>query len=384
MKRIATTLLVASLVATPMLVLPPAAQADVSIGIGVSVGFPPPVLPVYAQPIAPGPGYIWTPGYWAWDPAYGYYWVPGTWVMPPEIGLLWTPGWWGWSAGFYRWNPGYWGTRVGFYGGVNYGYGYFGSGYSGGYWRGGDFYYNRAVNNVNITNIRNVYVDKTVINNVNVNRVSYNGGRGGIAAQPTAAQRAYGNQRRFQPTSVQTRQREMAMRDPAQRFKTNQGRPAVFATQRAGNFQGPHTVRAPAAANSRMVAPPERGRAPANTPNRGMMQAPERGRAPANAPNRGMMQAPERGRAPANAPNRGMMEAPRERAQPTRPSNEQFRNERAAPAREPQYAEPGSARPRGQSIERQSRGEQAAPRRPPQARGNRGEKQPPKSSDGGH
>ena len=28
----------------------------------------------------PGPGYIWTPGYWAYDPADGYYWVPGTWV----------------------------------------------------------------------------------------------------------------------------------------------------------------------------------------------------------------------------------------------------------------------------------------------------------------
>ncbi|TAN00360.1 MAG: hypothetical protein EPN40_04040 [Rhodanobacteraceae bacterium] len=105
-----------------------------------------------------------------------------------------------------------------------------------------------------------------------------------------------------------------------------------------------------------------------------------------NAPNRGTVQAPERGRAPENAPNRGMVQAPRERAQPMRSSNEQFRNERTAPARQPQYAAPESARPRGQYIERQPqpRGERAAPHRQPQARGNRGEKQPPKSSDDGH
>jgi len=99
-KHIATTLLVAGLMASPMLALPPTAQAAVNIGIGISVGIPPPALPVYAQPVVPGPGYIWTPGYWAWDPSYNdYYWVPGTWVMPPQVGLLWTPGWWGWSEG---------------------------------------------------------------------------------------------------------------------------------------------------------------------------------------------------------------------------------------------------------------------------------------------
>src|SRR5262245_8234426 len=98
----------------------------------VSITIAPPALPVYAQPIAPGPSYIWTPGYWAYAPD-GYYWVPGTWVLAPFPGALWTPGYWGWSNGFYVWNAGYWGTRVGFYGGINYGYGYTGSGYHGGY-----------------------------------------------------------------------------------------------------------------------------------------------------------------------------------------------------------------------------------------------------------
>src|SRR5207344_2018684 len=57
--------------------------------IGVAITFGPPALPVYEQPICPGDGYIWTPGYWAWD-GDDYYWVPGTWVLAPEIGFLWT------------------------------------------------------------------------------------------------------------------------------------------------------------------------------------------------------------------------------------------------------------------------------------------------------
>ncbi|TAL01011.1 MAG: hypothetical protein EPO08_11725, partial [Rhodospirillaceae bacterium] len=61
----------------------------------VSVDLAPPPLPVYVQPEIPGPGYIWTPGYWAYDPDDGYYWVPGTWVLPPTIGVLWTPPYWG-------------------------------------------------------------------------------------------------------------------------------------------------------------------------------------------------------------------------------------------------------------------------------------------------
>jgi len=44
-----------------------------------SVSFGPPALPVYEQPLCPGEGYIWTPGYWAWSDDEGdYYWVPGT------------------------------------------------------------------------------------------------------------------------------------------------------------------------------------------------------------------------------------------------------------------------------------------------------------------
>ena len=32
---------------------------------GPKVAVAPPAIPVYTQPICPGEGYIWTPGYWA-------------------------------------------------------------------------------------------------------------------------------------------------------------------------------------------------------------------------------------------------------------------------------------------------------------------------------
>src|ERR1700760_2592380 len=95
-------------------------------GVFVSVHVAPPILPVYEQPLCPGDGYMWTPGYWAWDPNVGdYYWVPGAWVLAPYTGALWTPGYWGWGYNGYFWNAGYWGPYVGYYGGIKYGFGYF-------------------------------------------------------------------------------------------------------------------------------------------------------------------------------------------------------------------------------------------------------------------
>ena len=42
------------------------------------------------------------------------------------------------------------------------GIGYPGNGYYGGRWREGHFYYNRAVNNVNVTTLHNVYSQRVV------------------------------------------------------------------------------------------------------------------------------------------------------------------------------------------------------------------------------
>ena len=202
-------------------------------GVFVSVNVGPPPLPVYAQPACPGVGFIWTPGYWGWGDD-GYYWVPGTWVQPPEVGLLWTPGYWGWNNGAYLWNAGYWGPHVGFYGGINYGFGYTGIGYEGGYWRGRDFFYNRSVNNVNVTNIRNVY-NKTVIVN-NRTRVSYNGGRGGVNVRETAQQRRWGSERHVEATSMQRDHVQEASRNRELLARNNHGRPAIAATERPNDF----------------------------------------------------------------------------------------------------------------------------------------------------
>ena len=82
--------------------------------IGISITVSPPALPVYVQPPCPAPGYLWTPGYWAYDYDDGdYYWVPGTWVQAPAVGLLWTPPYWGWNGVAFAFYDGYWGPRVG-------------------------------------------------------------------------------------------------------------------------------------------------------------------------------------------------------------------------------------------------------------------------------
>jgi hypothetical protein len=202
-------------------------------GVFVSVAVGPPPIPVYAQPICPGVGYIWTPGYWGWGDD-GYYWVPGTWILAPRPGFLWTPGYWGWSGGAYLWHGGYWGPHVGYYGGINYGFGYGGVGFLGGEWRGNNFYYNRSVTNVNVTNVTNVY-NKTVIVNNNTH-VSYNGGSGGVKVQPTAQERQFEHENHLEPTKEQLSHRDQSMKNPQLLAKNNGGKPAIAATSKPGEF----------------------------------------------------------------------------------------------------------------------------------------------------
>ena len=93
-----------------LLPLIPASQAHA--GVFISVGFAPPILPVYVQPVCPEPGYMWTPGYWGYGPD-GYYWVPGAWVPAPYDGALWTPPYWGYEGRCFVFHPGYWGRARG-------------------------------------------------------------------------------------------------------------------------------------------------------------------------------------------------------------------------------------------------------------------------------
>jgi WXXGXW repeat (2 copies) len=236
----------------------------------ISVTFAPPALPVYEQPLCPGEGYLWTPGYWAYDYNFGdYYWVPGTWVLAPEPGLLWTPPYWGWGGNAFIFHAGYWGPQVGFYGGIPYGYGYFGHGYEGGRWEHGQFYYNRSVNNINVTNIRNVYVTN-VHEDTNVRHVSYNGGNGGINARPSAQEEAAAHERHVPPVAAQTQHVQTASANRELRADNNHGKPPIAATDRPTAFSGSGVVPAKQAgapysppANRHVNEPNARATAPA-------------------------------------------------------------------------------------------------------------------------
>ena len=217
--------------AAAILLALPLAQAHA--GVFVSVAIAPPVLPVYVQPPLPGPGYIWTPGYWAYGDA-GYYWVPGAWVMAPRPGFLWTPGYWGLAGGLYAWHPGYWGPHVGYYGGVNYGFGYMGVGFCGGEWRGGVFAYNRAVANFGGVHVTNVYENRTIVEQntiVNNNHYSFNGA-GGVQARESAAEMQAEHEQHINPTSNQMQHEHFASQDRNQLASVNHGTPGTLAASR--------------------------------------------------------------------------------------------------------------------------------------------------------
>ncbi len=290
---------------------------------------PPPQLPEYQQPPCPEDGDIWTPGYWSWAPT-GYYWVPGAWVQAPYQGALWTPGYWGYSHAHYVFFRGYWGPHIGFYGGINYGFGYIGLGYQGGYWNAGHFFYNRTVTNVNVTIVHNVY-NRTIINNYTViNRVSFNGGSGGIQVRPRLAELAALREPHAAPMQTQIEIERSASQNRAQFAEVNHGRPATFVETRVVVAdRGVHP-----AVWSNLHNVPEAAR-PAIEVNRG----PE----PGNRvePNRAEPARPEVARpAPESRPEPNRPEA---RPEPSRPepnrAEPQRRPEEARPAQHPAPAE---------------------------------------------
>jgi hypothetical protein len=237
-----------SSVRSVLFVLVVMASAGASLGqVAISITIAPPPLPVYEQPLCPGEDYIWIPGYWAWDQSdEDYYWVPATWVLPPEVGLLWTPPYWAWADTGFVFYDGFWAPEVGFYGGIVYGFGYFGRGYEGGHWEHGHFYYNVVVNHVDVTIIHNVY-KAPAATNITVNRVSYNGGEGGVNARPTPEELAVAHERHLPPVPAQTRHVQAARSNPQLRASANLGKPPLAATPKPGAFRDRAAVPATAA-----------------------------------------------------------------------------------------------------------------------------------------
>ena len=316
--------------------LPLAAHAEISISVNIA----PPPLPIYVQPAVPAPGYLWTPGYWRWDPIDAdYFWVPGTWVAPPAVGLLWTPGYWGWGGGGYFWRGGYWGPRVGFYGGVNYGYGYVGSGYQGGYWRGGIFNYNRSVTNItNTTIIRNVYNTPVAENHT---RVSFNGGQGGVMARPSPEERLANAEHHFAPTQTQQHHEQVAMHTPEQRAAFNHGAPTLAAMPRPSEQHGAEPMRGRSGPAGNVPPPPRRDLARGDaTP--AMAAHDRRGARPEAVGERGGAPMPPQGHAQPQVPSQAQMQAQAQpHPQPQRVEAPRGERPQAQPP-QPGRAEPGN------------------------------------------
>ena len=79
----ATTILAASMLAT--------ACAGASGRVYVRSG--PPPIRAEVVGVAPGPGYVWVPGYYNYNGG-GYVWVGGRWDRPPRSRARWVPGHW--------------------------------------------------------------------------------------------------------------------------------------------------------------------------------------------------------------------------------------------------------------------------------------------------
>jgi hypothetical protein len=83
-----------------------------------------------------------------------------------------------------------------------------------------------------------------VINNTTVNRTSFNGGTGGVQAQPTAQEQAAVRENHIQRTAAQVQHVNQAQSNPQLRASVNGGKPAIAATSRPGDFSSAVPARA--------------------------------------------------------------------------------------------------------------------------------------------
>ena len=71
----------------------------------VRTGPPPPRYA--AVGVAPGPGYLWTDGWWDWRGG-NWFWVQGRWVRPPHRRAVWVAPAWRQEGRAWRFHRGYW------------------------------------------------------------------------------------------------------------------------------------------------------------------------------------------------------------------------------------------------------------------------------------
>lgn len=71
----------------------------------VAAGPPPPRYGMMGY--APGPGYVWTEGFYDLRGS-AWVWVPGTWQRPPRRGVTWVASAWHQEGRSWRFHRGYW------------------------------------------------------------------------------------------------------------------------------------------------------------------------------------------------------------------------------------------------------------------------------------
>ena len=73
----------------------------------VAAGYGPPPPRYGVVGMAPGPGYVWTDGYWDRRGS-DWYWMQGRWMRPPRPHAVWVPGYWSRHGHDYRFHDGHW------------------------------------------------------------------------------------------------------------------------------------------------------------------------------------------------------------------------------------------------------------------------------------
>jgi hypothetical protein len=114
-----------------------------------------------------------------------------------------------------------------------------GIGFVGGEWHGHDFRYNTAVVRVDNVHVRNVYVDRTIVERntiVNDRHVAFSGGPGGIRHDPSAEERNAMHEQHMGATSVQQAHFQAARSDRSFYAKNNGGHPQTPAASRPMGF----------------------------------------------------------------------------------------------------------------------------------------------------
>lgn len=83
------------------------AQPEAPTGAVVTDQAPPPQQ-AEVIPVAPGPEYVWMPGYWSVGVGGSWVWIGGRYAIPPQPHAVWVRGHWGRHGRGYVWIGGRW------------------------------------------------------------------------------------------------------------------------------------------------------------------------------------------------------------------------------------------------------------------------------------